>query len=634
MTRRLVTAALAAAFAVSAQADDLKPKKNPFDGQPAEVKPGGDTKPAADPKKKPDETKKDEEPETKFARVAHVKLAGDLDEAPVAAEQLFGPPQENLRIKLDRIKKAAADDRVKALFVELGAIEGGFGKLAEVRRAIADFRKSGKKAFAFGEVFGTKAYLIGLACDHMAMPESGDLELYGLRAEVTFYKNTLELLHLKADVLKMGAYKSAVEPFLSDKMSKENREQITALLDDNYENEIVAGIVAGRKAKGFTADKVRELIDQGPFTAKKAHQLGLVDQLLYEDQVETAMAKELAVDEVKVLRNYGKAKAQEVDFSNPFALLSAFSGPKKPRETKDPKIAVVYAIGGIASGKNGGGGPFGGETSIGSETTVDAIRQAEKDPSVKAIVLRVDSPGGSALASDVIWRELVRCKKPVVASMGDVAASGGYYISMGCKKIYAEPGTITGSIGVFGLKLVTGGLEEWAGMKTEVIARGKNSGVMSSTFPWTESERAALTDTVEQVYDTFVSKAVAGRKAAGVEMTREKLLSLAGGRVWSGRQAKANGLVDELGTLNDAIAGAKKLAGVNPKDEMELLILPKGESFLDKLMEGDAKMPFGAAGLDLRAVPGADKAARMLAPLLRTQRDPAKVLMPFQLEWK
>lgn len=637
MTRWMLTAAAAVAVAFPAAAQTTKPKKpNPFDGQPAEVKPGGDTKPAADPKKAPDDKKKDDEPSAKTARVAHIKLAGELDEAPVAAEPLFGPPQENLRIKLDRIKKAAKDDRVQALFVELAGVQGGFGKVSEVRRAIADFRKAGKKAFAYGEVFSTKDYLIALACDHAALPESGDLELYGLRAEVTFYKNTLDLLHLKADVLKMGAYKSAVEPFLSDKMSKENREQITELLDDNFENEIVAGIVAGRKAKSFTPAQVRELIDQGPFTAKKAHKLGLVDQLLYEDQVEAAMAKELGVDEVKVLKNYAKAKAAEVDFSNPFALLSAFSGAKKTRESKDPKIAVIYAVGGIASGKNGGGGPFGGETSIGSETTVDAIRQAEKDPTVKAIVLRIDSPGGSALASDVIWRELVRCKKPVVASMGDVAASGGYYIAMPCKKIYAEPGTITGSIGVFGLKLVTGGLEEWAGMKTEVVARGKNSGVNSTTFPWTESERAAMTDTIEQVYDLFISKTLAGRKAAGVTMTREKLLSLAGGRVWTGRQAKANGLVDELGTLNDAVAGAKKLAGVDPKGEMELLILPKGESFLDKLMEGDAKMPFGAAGLDaaLRAVPGADKAVRMLAPLLRTERDPAKVMLPFRLEWK
>jgi protease-4 len=265
---------------------------------------------------------------------------------------------------------------------------------------------------------------------------------------------------------------------------------------------------------------------------------------------------------------------------------------------------------------------------------VKAIRQADGDATVKAIVLRVDSPGGSALASDVIWRALKVCKKPVVVSMGDVAASGGYYIAAAGKKIYAEPGTVTGSIGVFGLKLVTGGLEEWAGMKTEVIARGKNSGVTSTTFPWSESERKTLTEGIEGIYDTFLDKSLEGRKAAGKNMTRDELVKLAGGRVWTGRQAKANGLVDELGTLDDAIAGAKQLAGIDPKTEMELLNLPKGVSFLDKLMEGDLDLPFGSLSAQARLVPGLDRAMRMAAPLLRTQKDPAKVMMPFVIEWK
>jgi protease-4 len=218
--------------------------------------------------------------------------------------------------------------------------------------------------------------------------------------------------------------------------------------------------------------------------------------------------------------------------------------------------------------------------------------------------------------------------------MGDVAASGGYYIAMGSKKIYAEPGTVTGSIGVFGLKLVTGGLEQWAGMKTEVVSRGKNSGINSSTFKWTDSERQVMQEVVEGVYDTFVDKAVAGRQKAGVKVTRDELLKLAGGRVWTGRQAKANGLVDELGTLDDAIAGAKELAGVDPKADLELLILPRPTSLLDKLMDGDLKFPFGSLGAEARLVPGVEKALRMAGPLLSTRRDPVKVLMPFVVEWK
>jgi protease-4 len=623
MTRWLLSVAVASAAAL-APADEPKQKSNPFtSGKPLAEQKQDEKKPAEDKDK----------PEAKVARVAHIKLSGDLDEAPVADDALFGAPAENLRIKLDRIRKAAKDDRIDALYLELKDLEIGFGKVNEVRRAIAEFRAAGKKAYAYAEELGTKEYLVALACDGVYLPESGGLNLYGLRAEVTYYKNTLDLLKLKADVLKMGDYKSAVEPFIADKMSPENREQITALLDDNFEHEVVAAIVAGRPGKKWAAEDVKALIDRGPFTARKARELGLVDGLLYDDQFEDHLKKELKADELRVQRDYAKAKAAELDFSNPFALLGQLAGSKPARASKEPKIAVIYAVGGIASGKSGADPFLGGQT-VGSETMVAAIREAEKDPTVKAIVLRVDSPGGSALASDVIWRALKACKKPVVASMGDVAASGGYYIAAAGKKIYAEPGTVTGSIGVFGLKIVTGGLEEWAGMKTEVIARGKNSGVVSSTFPWSESEREAMTAIVEDIYDMFLTKALEGRKAAGKSMTRDELVKLAGGRVWTGRQAKANGLVDELGTLDDAIAGAKRLAGIDPATEMELLILPKGESFLDRLLEGDFQFPFGSVRSDLRLVPGFDKAVRMAVPLLRTQREPAKALMPFVVEWK
>ena len=609
---------LAALLAVSAPlfADDA-PKKEP-------VLP----KKAAD----ADDKKADAEPSG--PKVAHIKLSGDLDEAPVPQDALFGSPPENLRAKLDRIRKAAKDDKVKALFVEIGSDEGGglavgFGKLNELRRAIADFRATGKKAFAYAEGLDTKGLLLGLACDKLYVPESGAVMVAGLRAEVTFYKNTLDLLKLKADVLKMGNYKSAVEPFLSDKMSKENREQIEALLDDNYEKEVVEAIVRARPAKKWTAQQVRDVIDQGPFTAKKAAALGLVDGLAYEDELKGLFAKELSADDSQIVRNYGKPKANAPDFSSPFALLEALSGPKKPKESKDPKIAVIYIVGGISSGKSGGG-LMGGD-SVGSETIVAAIREAEKNATVKAIVLRVDSPGGSALASDVMWRAIVQCKKPVIASMGDVAASGGYYVSMPAKKIFAEPGTITGSIGVFGMKIVTGGLEEWAGMKTEVVARGKNSGINSITFPWSDSERKAMTEYIEETYDQFIDKGLAGRKAAGQKMTREDLLKVAGGRVWTGRQAKDRGLVDELGTLDDAIAEAKTQAGIDPKKEMELLVLPKAESFLDRLMDGDVKLPFSKMA---KEVPGAERALRVVGPPPRPHPDAVKAFLPLRVEFK
>lgn len=621
MTRWLLTATLALAVAFPGFADEPK-KPNPFVN-------GG--KPSAT---KPDDTPKDEPAKKTTATVAHIKLSGDLSEAPVPDETLFGPPQENLLIKLSRIKKAAKDDKIAALYVELGSLDGaGLGKINEVRQAILDFRKSGKKAFAYSESLGTKSYLVGLACDEVLIPESGSLELYGMRAEVTYYKNTLDLLKLKADVLKMGAYKSAVEPFISDKMSPENREQITELLDDNFKNGLIGVIVESRPERKWTPEQVEAIIDQGPFPAKTADKLKLIDGLAYEDEFEELLAKKLDVSEAKIERNYAKPKAAELDFSNPFALLSALGNPKSSRTSKNPKIAVIYAIGGIASGKSSVDPLMGGET-VGSDTIVEAIHKAEKDDTVKAIVLRIDSPGGSALASDVMWRALIQCKKPVVASMGDVAASGGYYIAMPTRKIYAEPGTITGSIGVFGLKLVTGGLENWGGMNTEVISRGKNSGVASTTFPWSESERKALTDYIQETYDQFIDKTLAGRKAAGAKLTREELLKIAGGRVWTGRQAKANGLVDELGTLRDAIGGAKELAGIDPSNEMELMILPKPQSFFEKLMEGDESLPFGSLTKELAKLPGVGRALDTAGFLLRTQKDPIKAMLPFRLELK
>jgi protease-4 len=206
---------------------------------------------------------------------------------------------------------------------------------------------------------------------------------------------------------------------------------------------------------------------------------------------------------------------------------------------------------------------------------------------------------------------------------------------MGCRKIYAEPGTLTGSIGVFGMKIITGGLTEWAGMKTVTIERGQNAGIATTNRPYTESERKAMTAVIEDVYDQFTTKAVQGRQKAGVKIDREKLLSLAGGRVWTGRQAKERGLVDELGTLDDAIAESKKMAGIDPAKEMELLLLPKPTSFLDKLMDGDLKSPLGSAKAleDLLRIPGATKALRELAPLLR-DKDPIKAMLPYRIEVK
>jgi protease-4 len=309
--------------------------------------------------------------------------------------------------------------------------------------------------------------------------------------------------------------------------------------------------------------------------------------------------------------------------------------PPKKSSSKKPKIAVIYAVGPIVGGK-GGGGMFGGN-SVGSTTMVEAIQQANKDETVKAIVLRVDSPGGSALASDLMWHELKRCKKPVIASMGDVAASGGYYISMGANKIFAEPGTLTGSIGVLGGKIVLGGLFEWGGVKTETLARGKNSGAFSSNTMFSKSEKESIRVLMQDIYDQFLDKTLAGRQAAGVKMTKEKLLKLAGGRIWTGRQAKESGLVDELGTLDDAIAEAK-IQGKFGKDvEPELLILPEQPSFLDRLIEGkfDSRFDGHASLMHLaNKMPELRGHLQALEMLLNQRGEKAWLMMPHRISVK
>jgi protease-4 len=563
--------------------------------------------------------------------VAHIRLAGSLDEAPVSADPLFSLGAENFKAKLDRIGKAKDDANVRALYLEINGLGVGWGKLHELRHAVADFRAAGKKAFAYLESGDAKDYLLALACDEVCQPEAGWLMLTGLRAEVSFFKNLFNKIGVEADMLQMGDFKGAAEPFTRSSMSPEFRGQFEKVLDDFYEKSFVEVIVRSRPAKKWDAERVKGLIDDGPYTATRAREAGLVDRVAYEDQFRDAIKRELKAERLDIARNYGRPKPESLDFSNPFKLIATIQKmmePPKPAETKGPRIAVVYAVGAIVTGK-GGGGLFGTDL-VGSETMVNAIRQAEEDETVKAIVLRVDSPGGSALASDLIWNELRRSKKPVVASMSDTAASGGYYISMAAKKIYAEPGTLTGSIGVVGGKIVLGGLEKKVGLDTEIIRRGANSTIFSTTTPFTESERKAMTALMKDVYDQFLTKTLEGRKRAGKEMSRDELEKLAGGRLWTGRQAKENGLVDELGTLADAVAAAKELAGLGKDAKADLLILPRPRSFLDTLLESRAgtRLPL------MDEVPGLAAHLRSLDGLLQLRGEPVWAVLPYRIEVK
>ena len=393
-----------------------------------------------------------------------------------------------------------------------------------------------------------------------------------------FYKQLFDKLGIQADMLQVGDFKGAAEPYTRSGMSDAFRRQYELVIDDLYD-QMVDTIATDRNMK---REEVEQAIDQGLFTAAQAKDIGLIDLVAYEDESHRAMEKSLAADTIRVVRNYGRKKV-DTDFSGMSGMFKFFEllggSSSKSCASRAEKIAVVYAVGAIMSGRSQSD-LFGSQT-LGSDTLVAALREAEQDETVAGIVLRIDSPGGSALASDMIWRQVRECKKPVVASMGDIAASGGYYIAMGCDKIVAEPGTLTGSIGVVGGKLATAGLMSKVGLTTDVISRGKNSGLFTSNEPFSDSEREAFRKSMETIYDQFTRKAAEGR---GMELDRLK--ELAGGRIWTGRQAQQKGLVDELGTVGDAIELTRRLAGIADRDDLDLIILPKPKTFFEQLLEG------------------------------------------------
>jgi protease-4 len=559
--------------------------------------------------------------------VLDITLKGGLTEEPAPVGIDGASIRDNIKGVVERITKAKGDPNVKGLVLRIHDLSLGMAKGYELRQAITKFRESGKKAYAYMESAENGDYLVASAADEIVMPESGWLMIKGLAAEVTFYKGMFDKLGIKADWMQVGEFKSFGEPYTRTSMSPAFREEIGALLGDNYD--MMAEAIA--KRQGISMVDAKAIIDGGPYSPAVAKSLGLINRIGYSDQIEAEVAKSIGLASIKLDSKYGK-KVETVDLSG-FAgfmkmvqMLSG-EGPKKA-ETKASKIALIYCSGSIMTGKSTSS--LLGETTMGSETVIKHLREAEKDKTVKAIVLRVDSPGGSALASDLIWREVVRIDKPIIASMSDVAASGGYYISMGADRIFAEPGTLTGSIGVTGGKFVLAGLMEKLGVTTDTITVGKNGTLNSLNTPFSETERAAMKRLMDDTYHQFVSKAAEGRK-----MTYDQLNKLAGGRVYTGRQAQKLGLVDEIGTLDDALAFAKQMANLPEDVTPELLILPKAQGFLEALVgpleDREVRVPSLQVALPLpeltRPILGKlEQFSRILS------KEPVAVMLPFDIK--
>lgn len=533
--------------------------------------------------------------------------------------RLFGMEQsQSFSSLLTQLRKAKVDKRIGAILLDVDMPQMGWGKADELRDAIADFRTSGKPIYGFMEIGLNKDYYIASACEKVFLPPSGDIYVNGFAAEAMFYRGSLDKLGVEPEVIQIGKYKSAPEQYTRKTMSDGQREVLNAVLDDYYAR-FVGGIAEARKK---SPEDVKAIIDNAPYHGNEAQQQGLIDGALYRDQVYDELKNRLGYKADDKIRLVGGSDYKDV----PSDSLGLNNGER---------VAVIYASGAINIGRSSRGG-FSGEM-VGSDTLVKAINDAAADTSIKAIILRVDSPGGSALASDLMWHALenAKAKKPLVVSMGDVAASGGYYISCNANKIVAEPSTVTGSIGVFMGKPVTKGLYDWLGITNEYVMRGKNAGIFRETEKWTDAERAKMQDQANKIYfDDFVPKVAKGRNKSA-----EDVNSIGQGHVWTGAQAKQNGLIDEFGGLEKAIEIAKGLANLPADKEVKRIVFPAPRTLLQDWLGGDDEDSTFAQNKQedalLKVMPEDARKAFRFAKILDQMKDgKAMLMLPYELEIK
>ena len=507
-------------------------------------------------------------------------------------------PQKELELRsiLDNIEKAKMDDRIKGIYLNSPFVNAGLSQTEEIRNKLLDFKKSEKFIVSYTENYSQNGYYLSSVADEIYLNPEGMFELKGLSAQIMFYKGLLEKLDIQTQVIRHGKFKSAIEPFILDKMSEANREQVSLLLTTISDN-ILDSIASQR---GLTLSRVEELANNLELnTAANCLENNFVDALIYQDELENKLKIKLG-EKVKLrlisLSKYNNAKLE------------------KQGEISRNKIAIIYATGEIKSGK-------GDLKSIGSETTAETIKKAREDERVKAIVLRVNSPGGSALASDIIWREttLAQAEKPLVISMGDVAASGGYYIACAADKIVANPTTITGSIGVFGL---IPNLQQFYKNKLGITLDTVNThkyADMGINRTLSSFERAKIKEVIEGIYSTFISHVAEGR-----DMSIAAVDDIGQGRVWTGYDAKRLGLVDVLGGLETAINIAADLAKLS---DYRIVSLPKKEdpleTFIKEITGEESKYIANYLGIDRKFV-------KSIENLIKGEKIQAR--MPFILE--
>jgi protease-4 len=500
---------------------------------------------------------------------AGVPIPDRGDQNPLAGLDLFNmtlTPAPGLNEILHNIEKASADSKIKGILIENGLLPSGWATTEEIREALKKFRESGKFVISYSDYILTQeCYYLATAADRIYINPGSMIDFKGLSSEVMFYKKALEKIGVEVQVTRHGKFKGAVEPFILDKLSDENRTQIKDYAGSLW-NQVIADISNSRDIPADRLNKLADNLDGN--LASKALDAKLVDKLMYRDELIDTLKNLSGISNGKDLNLVSMTRYSKVP-----EIKSAYSVKNK--------IAVVYASGTIVTGR-------GGDNNIGGNYYADMIRKARLDTTVKAIVLRVNSPGGSAIAADIMWRELdlTAGKKPLVISMGNYAASGGYYISAPGTKIYADPMTISGSIGVFGMIPNAGKLlEDKLGLKTEVVNTNKNSDFPSIIRPMNPYEKEMMQMSVEKIYADFVSRVATGRK-----MSLASVDSIGQGRVWSGTSAMKIGLVDEMGGLRDAIHGAAKLAGIESYSIRELPVLEDPYTRILSQLGGEVRM--------------------------------------------
>ncbi len=524
------------------------------------------------------------------------ELVESVPDDPVSKVLLRNLP--SVRDVVDALDRGANDERVVGLVAHLGAAPQGMAQIQEIRDAVERFRAKKKFAIAFSETFGefnngSRAYYLATAFDEVWLQPSGDVNLTGVMFESMFRRGVYDKLGLRFRGGQRYEYKNAYNIHVEKKYTPAHREAMESILTSLY-SQAVRGVATGRK---MSEDEVRALIDRGPFLGQDALDAKLVDRLAYRDEV---------MDEAKKRAGEGAER---------LALAKYLERAGRPHDDGQT-IALIYGVGAVERGKSSFN-PLSGDMIMGSDSVAAAFRAAIDDEDVKAIVFRVDSPGGSYVASDTIWREVERARKagkPVVVSMGDLAGSGGYFVAMSADKIVAQPGTITGSIGVLGGKFLTSGFWEKIGVSWDEVHAGANARMWTGTHDYSPVEWQRFEGFLDRVYADFTAKVATGRK-----LPKEEVLRIAKGRIYTGEDAKALGLVDELGGFHTALRLAKQAAGIPESEEVKLRTYPRPKRLVETLLafgkRGDDEVSAESA-----ATEAALRALESMRPVVREMR--------------